>query len=203
MNPRRNIPARSAVSAFSESSDGLGRWVCLKPPSHSQSRWTVRNAHLSLTSATRPLLGGPPGRSDQCVHVPHSSTTLQQLPGAGLFWAISSTRKTHPSGTATRPSRATSAFNPLYMGSGLVQTLLSGMLGRSTFAHAPVLLRPSTPDRNLWFRGSYRLRDWYRAKTPRLARTSTDTDYFASAGVEVAGPMPTISSTHSSSFAPS
>jgi hypothetical protein len=35
--------------------------------------------------------------------------------------------------------------------SGLVQTLLSGMLGRSTFTQALVFFRPSTPDRNLWF----------------------------------------------------
>ena len=153
MNPRRNRNARSATSAFSESSDGLWRWVSLKPPSHSQSRWTVRNAYLSLIGATRPLLGSPPGRSDQCVHVPHSSTTLQQLPGADPFWAISSTRKTYPSGTANRPSRATSAFNPLYIGSGLVQTLLSGMLGRTTFAHAPAFFARALPIETCGFSG--------------------------------------------------
>ena len=155
MNPRRNRNARSATSAFSESSDGLWRWVSLTPPFYGRSRWIVRNAYPALISATRLLLGGPSGRSNKCVYVPPSSTALQQLPGAGPFWAISSTRKTHPSGTANRPFRATSAFNPLYIGSGLVQTLLSGMLGRSMFAHAPGIFRPSTPDRNLWFIRSY------------------------------------------------
>ena len=153
MNPRRNRNARSATSAFSESSDGLWRWVSLTPPFYGRSRWIVRNAYPALISATRLLLGGPSGRSNKCVYVPPSSTALQQLPGAGPFWAISSTRKTHPSGTANRPFRATSAFNPLYIRTGLVQTLLSGMLGRSMFSHAPAFFARVLPIETCGFTG--------------------------------------------------
>jgi hypothetical protein len=38
---------------------------------------------------------------------------------------------------------------------------------------------------------------------PTYPAHATYPTYFSSAGVDVAGPMPTISSTHSSSFAPS
>ena len=150
MNPRRDMNARSATSAFSESSDGLWRWVSLTPPCRSQSRWIVRNAYLSVVNPMRPPLGSRPGRRDQCAHVAPSAGTFQQLSGADLFRTISSTRKTDPYGTATRPFREASGFNPLYIGSGLVQTLLSGMLGRTTFPHTRASFRPSTPDRNLW-----------------------------------------------------
>ena len=113
-------------------------------------------AYLSLFSAMRPLLGIPRRRSDQCVHVAHSSTTFQQVSGACLFRAISSTWKTRQYGTATRPFRATSAFNPLYIGSGLVQTLLSGMLGRSMFQHAPAFLARALPIETCGFSGRIR-----------------------------------------------
>src|SRR5271154_4589586 len=108
MNQRRNLPARSAVSAFSESSDGLRRWVCLKLPFHNRSRGIVRDAHLSPISAMRPLLRSPPERNDKCVHVAPSSTTLSKLFGAGLFRAIFSTQKTRRYGAAARPFHAAS-----------------------------------------------------------------------------------------------
>lgn len=158
MNPDRDLPARSAISALSVSSDGFRRWASFKPSPYNRSCWTVLNAYLSLFSAMRPLLGIPRRRSNQCVHVAHSSTTFQQVSGACLFRAISSTWKTRQHGTATRPFRATSAFNPLYIGSGLVQTLLSGMLGRSMFPHASAFLARALPIETCGFPGAISVR---------------------------------------------
>ena len=109
------------------------------------------NAYRSLISPTWPLLAFHQSESDNCVHVAPFTASLQPIPCGSLFHALSSARQPGFSSTAACPSRPISAFNPLYIGSGLVQTLLSGMLGRSIFAHASAFFRPSTPDRNLWF----------------------------------------------------
>jgi hypothetical protein len=106
---------------------------------------SARHGHCSLSIK---------GESDNCVYVAPFTKSLQPIPCGTLFHALSSAQKAGLSSTAACNSRAISVFNPLYIGSGLVQTLLSGMLGRSTLAHAPAFFRPSTPDRNLWFLGS-------------------------------------------------
>src|SRR6202049_3511205 len=109
------------------------------------------NAYRSLISPTWPLLAVHQSESDNCVHVAPFTPSLQSIPCGSPFHALSSARQPGFSSTAACPSRPISVFNPLYIGSGLVQTLLSGMLGRSIFAHASAFFRPSTPDRNLWF----------------------------------------------------
>src|SRR6202049_2134369 len=114
------------------------------------------NAYRSLISPTWPLLAVHQSESDNCVHVAPFTPSLQSIPCGSPFHALSSARQPGFSSTAACPSRPISVFNPLYIGSGLVQTLLSGMLGRSIFAHASAFFRPSTPDRNLWFPRTYR-----------------------------------------------
>src|ERR1700680_1491962 len=109
------------------------------------------NAYRSLISPTWPLLAVHQSESDNCVHVAPFTPSLQSIPCGSPFHALSSARQPGFSSPAACPSRPISVFNPLYIGSGLVQTLLSGMLGRSIFAHASAFFRPSTPDRNLWF----------------------------------------------------
>src|SRR5712692_10264652 len=95
-------------------------------------------AYLSFISPTWPSLAVHPSKSDHCVHVAPFTASLQPIPCGSLFHALSSARQPDFSSTAACPSRPISVFNPLYRGSGLVQTLLSGMLGRSTFTQALV-----------------------------------------------------------------
>jgi hypothetical protein len=95
------------------------------------------------------------GENDKCVHDACSSATLQPISCSSLFRDLYSDGQQASDTTAAHPSRTTHRIqSPIYiLGSGLVQTLLAGMLEGPRFAHALAFSRPSTPDRNLWFGG--------------------------------------------------